>query len=358
LRNADIAKKISCTMKRLLILLMVFLPALAVADRVRIGVILPLSGEAASYGTQFKSGIELSPNFSQFDFIFEDSRFDRNTALTAFQKLKTIDRVSAVISFGGATCEVLNREAQRVKIIHISAGCNTAEFKTPESFNFRLDVNEDIAATQSAEYLADQKIKKISLVYINNSWGDSIISQMKRALSANNIIVALDLPFAADGSLDFTTVATKVRASQSDLVFLISLPNITPLILRQFKNQNISIPIMSNISVENPEVIRQSGSLADGITYLSVKPDPRSRDQFPIFYSQFPQGNPFVAWGFDSVLLVSLAHANPDPAQRLRSLSDFIGAFNSYTFDSFGELHLPYEIRQIQAGRYVTRVGL
>jgi ABC-type branched-subunit amino acid transport system substrate-binding protein len=72
-----------------------------------VGVILPLSGEAASYGQQFRRGMELNPEYSSFKLVFEDSKFETKTAVTAFNRLVELDHVNYLISFGGATRDII-----------------------------------------------------------------------------------------------------------------------------------------------------------------------------------------------------------------------------------------------------------
>jgi len=115
---------------------------------------------------------------------------------------------------------------------------------------------------------------------------------------------------------------------------------------------------MSNISVENPAVVQLAGKDAEGIFYLAVKSDPRSKSISPAFNQAFPGGNPFAAWGFDSILLLKNGYEAADAVEALRNLKDFVGTFNVYNFDHFGELFLNYEIREIRNGKYVVKAAL
>jgi branched-chain amino acid transport system substrate-binding protein len=329
------------------------------AQELKVGVILPLTGNAASYGEQFKSGLELAAkNYPSTTFIFEDSKFENATALTAFRKLVDIDHINALFSFGGATCEVLNSEAQQNKLLHFAAGCNTAKFNNSDSFNFRLDVNEEIAANKTAKYLTKQDILRVALIYVDNAWAGSIINQTRAALKKHGIEIAVDIPFSENAPVDVKSSLVQLRSTKPDLIFLISLPNLTPLVLKQLNDLHIDIPIMSNISVENPEVVRLAGTLADGIIYLSVKTASQSREKFPDFYKKFPTGNPFAAWGFDSVILLYQSNKAESPRRYLHNLKDFVGAFNLYTFDENGELHLNYEIKEIKSGNYISKADI
>jgi len=69
----------------------------------KIGVILPLTGELALFGEKVRRGIELAASDGQgeFDLIFEDSASSPVKAVTAFQKLTSIDSVKFIIGPAG-----------------------------------------------------------------------------------------------------------------------------------------------------------------------------------------------------------------------------------------------------------------
>ncbi len=156
--------------------------ALMAEEQKTVGVILPLTGEAASYGEQFKDGLLANPLSSNLKIKFEDSRFENQQAISAFEKLIREDKIDYLISFGGATCQVLNSKAQKNKLVHLAAGCNTAPFIDSDSFNFRIDVNEEIGAGITARYLKSSGVSKVALLFINNSWGAKIIDHTRDAL--------------------------------------------------------------------------------------------------------------------------------------------------------------------------------
>lgn len=346
-------------MLKILAFIILLIPNLAFSEsKLKVGVLLPLSGEAASYGEQFRKGLEFNPASSQYELIFEDSKFDSKTALNAFYKLTSIDKVGYLISFGGSTCEVLNIQAQKQQLVHIAAGCNTAIFDNQDSVNFRLDVNEFTAAQKTVEYLKQNALTKVALLYVNNSWGGTIINYTRNAIIEAGLSVTADLPFDSTQAGNIRSDLLKIQSSKPDVIFLISLPNLTSLILKQIHQNRIDIPIMSNISVENPEVLKLSGKDAEGIFYLSVKANSQVQEAHRDFHSAFPEANPFVAWGYDSISLITAAKEENSPRKYLQNLKNFIGVFNLYNFDKHGDLHLNYEIREIRDGKYAWKSDL
>ena len=68
-------------------------------DTLKFGVMAPLTGDAAAYGLSVQKGIDLAKKNLGLDveLIYEDSRCDAKEAVTAINKLISLDGVQAVI---------------------------------------------------------------------------------------------------------------------------------------------------------------------------------------------------------------------------------------------------------------------
>lgn len=99
--------------KYLIVLGVVFLCATSqAADKLsadgnyRIGLILPLSGPSAYWGTYLKNGALLGhsklaeTSRSKIELIFEDDHLDAAAAVSAYRKLRDTNKINAVILFG------------------------------------------------------------------------------------------------------------------------------------------------------------------------------------------------------------------------------------------------------------------
>lgn len=320
--------------------------------KMKIGILAPLTGEAASYGEQYRDGLLLGNSDGRFELVIEDTQFESRTAAAAIRKLLDVDKVQALASFGGATCETINREAQARRIVHLAAGCNVGAFDNPDSFNFRLATNDRLTATTLVGYLERHSLRRLALVYIDNPWGTGLANHVATAAQKQGVEIVERAAFVPQ-NLDFRSVLVRLRAARPDALFFASLPNITPVLLRQLDDLKISIPRFSNISVENPAVVRLAGPLADGIMYVGVKSDPTSRAKYAEFYEHYPAGNPFVGLGYDTINLLRATATTTDPHAALQQTHGASGIFGSYTFDRSGEVHFEYEIRQIKDGTYV-----
>lgn len=89
--------------------------------KLRLGVIVPLSGPLAFFGNDYIRAYDLvradHPEVDRTIRIYwEDSAYDSNQALRAFNKLVTVDKVDVVLSFGGPMLSALAPVAEKRKI--------------------------------------------------------------------------------------------------------------------------------------------------------------------------------------------------------------------------------------------------
>src|SRR5574341_1937659 len=68
------------------------------AEKVKVGVILPLTGAQGNYGEGITKGIELAlREVSNVEVIYEDEKSETKEAVTAFNKLTDVDGVKVIV---------------------------------------------------------------------------------------------------------------------------------------------------------------------------------------------------------------------------------------------------------------------
>lgn len=97
----------------LLILIIVFVSFVSLGDKnpngIKIGVILPLSEEQAVIGEGIKNALELANNqlSKPYKIIYEDDGFDPKKGVTAYLKLRNIDKVNVIINTSPTTADAI-----------------------------------------------------------------------------------------------------------------------------------------------------------------------------------------------------------------------------------------------------------
>jgi branched-chain amino acid transport system substrate-binding protein len=142
----------------------------------KIGALLPLTGDAASYGEDCRQGIELAVENARkrqprkIEIIFEDSKADPKTAISAFNKLVSVDRSQAVIGdmFSSSTLAIAPL-AQQAKVLLLSP--TAADERIPATGDYIFSIYP--SASDEGKFMAMRLDKavldRVAILYQNQT---------------------------------------------------------------------------------------------------------------------------------------------------------------------------------------------
>lgn len=195
-------------------------------QKMRIGVVIPLTGGLAEYGTAARNGIllaqqEFKDQLHDIEFIFEDSRYDTTATVTACKKLQTVDnvRLQYVWGYGPAAACAAIADANKMPILAVSSDPDV-EKNRPYVVRFATSIERH--STVLTRYLADLPFKRIAIVAAEIPFISGIIEGMKSRLSPTQSIVLVDK--VQPGDMDFKSITAQIRNQNIDVVgvFLLS----------------------------------------------------------------------------------------------------------------------------------------
>ncbi len=162
---------------------------------IKIGAIMPLTGELATYGIPVKKGMELALeeinerggiNERTLKIIFEDDLGDPKMAVAAFNKL--IDREKVPIILGPLTSSASMATApvaERRKVVQLSTMAGTIDLKYAGDYVFRVFASNEYQSKAVADKAIDVfHAKRAAILYINNAYGQG----SKEVVSVHNIL--------------------------------------------------------------------------------------------------------------------------------------------------------------------------
>ena len=157
-------------------LAMVVLPFSLSADDsfLNIGVIAPLSGGLAEYGTAFKNGVSLAQREkrnSSCKFVFEDSKYDPKTAVSAFRKIVQHDDARIIYNFGGPTTEALAPLAESDKVVLFTSETEPY-FSRGRKYVLRFNSPSEAFGRALSDGLKRSGYKRIGLIRTENQYMD------------------------------------------------------------------------------------------------------------------------------------------------------------------------------------------
>ena len=181
-------------MKKLILSLCMILAFTACKDKtrqddtkqvVKIGAILPLSGDLAVWGNSEKQGLMLAQENlpmnlkNKYELIIEDSSNANKNIQHLAQKLISVDKVDAIITMFDPAANIVGPMASSNKIIHFGQSWFPQYVTDEYNYNVYADMKEE--ARLISEYLANKGIKKVYLFTVNQTGfigGTDILKQL------------------------------------------------------------------------------------------------------------------------------------------------------------------------------------
>jgi branched-chain amino acid transport system substrate-binding protein len=370
------AFKIACALSTCGILCWSAVSALAASDQIAIGVILPLTGEAAHWGIPPRNGAELAADQinraggidgRNLALMIEDDQCNPAQGVSAFNSIVTVANPAAVL---GAVCSGVTLAiaplAESRKIVLISPASTSPKLTGAGQFIFRVVPSGSLRGRVFAEYIYhDRGLRNVAVLYINNEGGIGGSTSFKARFTQLSGAVAIEETYPP-GTTDLRAQLARIKGAGADGVLIGSYPPDTAAILRQAKELNLQQPLFfTTEAVENPEVLREANDAANGAIYiLAAPPAGKAPESFTQAY-EAKFGKPpelFAAEGYDIVRLIATAIAASSGASLsgfairdyLRQLRDYPGASGAITFNEGGDVIKPYAIKTIEAGRSKT----
>ena len=335
---------------------------------IKIGAILPLTGDFASYGEGFKNTIALAIENSGLKdrvqlIIEDDGSCAPNQDINATQKLVSIDKVKAIIGpiCSSAFLSVLPI-TEKNKVVLISYGATSKSISGAGKYAFRVISSDADKAIAIANTAYNASYKKAALLY--DSSNDQFIQQKDDAkgeyIKLGGQIVA-DESFQT-GNKDFRSQLTKIKNSGAEAIFLGVFPTTQGvLVLKQAKELGIKAQLISLTSETGaPDFIKLAGNLTENLIFpYNVTPTNKEYTDFINSYkTKFGKESvTYAAESYDTAMLIikGMAKSNGTPDDIKNEIyklgQNYYGASGIINFKLNGDVDKPAIIQQIINGQ-------
>ena len=152
---------------------------------VKIGAILPLSGDLAVWGNSEKQGLILAQENlpttlkNKYELVIEDSSNANKNIQHLTQKMISVDKVDAIVTMFDPAANIVGPMATTNKIIHFGQSWFPQYVTDEYNYNVYADMKQE--AHLIADYLAHKGIKKVYLFTVNQTGfigGTDILKQL------------------------------------------------------------------------------------------------------------------------------------------------------------------------------------
>jgi branched-chain amino acid transport system substrate-binding protein len=343
-------------------------------EPIKIGVILPLTGEMANWGESMKGGIELAKDEinskggimgRHLEIVYEDNQAcDKALTVSAFRKLINIDKVKiTMVGCSGAVLAVAPI-AEENRVILLTPMASAAKISEAGDFVFRTSISDAIQGKTLGQYLIEKlNFRKVGVIYVNNDYGVGLFDNFKNIFenSGGEIVQAEKYEF---GATDFRTNLIKIKAKSPEALVIISYGSEGGLIAKQARELGINIQLIGTDNFGTKEVVETGKESVEGAIFSTPALDERRPEvqelkrKFETKYGKEPPVIIAVADAYDAmnILAKAIQAKGYDPLEvkdYLYSLKNYPGISGTISIDQNGDAEKPISLQVIKNGQFV-----
>ena len=283
-----------------------FGPGLAVAAEapIKVGVVLPLTGEQAKFGEIEKNSFQMAleeinkaggVNGRSIELLFEDDTGKPEVGRSAVEKL--ISRDNVIVLTGGYSSSVtyaISAVAQQRKVPFLVTTGSDDKI-TEQKWDYVFRINPPVSEYPKALNSFLQEVVKPSTVAIlheNTLFGQSGSKNFAMQCEKAGIKVLIKEGYES-GAVDFKPLLIKVKAAKPDLVYMISYVMDAALLMRQSKELdfNPKLFVGGGAGFTLPEFGKNAGAASEDVfsadLWTPTVPYPGAREYFDAYVKRF-----------------------------------------------------------------------
>lgn len=332
---------------------------------IRIGAVLPLTGDIASYGISTKNGIELGlsiinandSNKYKIEINYQNSKGETQTAVNIMHDFCSIKKYPVVIGEAASSVSLaMIPIANMFNVLQISSVSSSPELSLDDYF-FRVCPSDAFQANISAKWIYNDGYKKVGIIYVKNSWGESLKNEFKNEFENLGGEVLIE-EASNEGDKNFRTIITKILNSKVDAIYCPTYGIEGGIILKQLKEMGNKLPIYGADVWSSPELILTAGNSSNGV--MLVKPDKFENSKYINFRKDYLskyniEPDVYAAYSFDLIMILSNAFEEGILTGELLknymlNMPVYVGVTGETKFDEYGDCNTKPFIKQIIRG--------
>ena len=363
----------------------------AAQAKIKIGVVLPLSGQFALGGQNVKRGYDLGVEDvnkaggikalggAQIELVYADNQGKQDVAIGETERLIQQEKVSAILgSWHSPTTVAGTQAAERYKtpwIVEVAS----ADVILERGFKYvtRVNVKASWYGAAPVDFLnhvkndLKQNVTRVAIMYTDDDWGRASVGKgTKEALLKNGYQIVEEIAYPSS-TQDVTTYINKVKAARPDAFIVTSFPNDSVLVGRAMEQLSVKVPLVIGVSAgfALPSFVSNLGPIADKWFIVGGwNPDiPGAKDLADKYKTKFNVDmNEHATLAYQVVLVLkqALENAKSTDTEKLNEAlhklkippgPSLVMPYAGIEFDEFGQNPNARELMlQVQNGKVVT----
>jgi len=305
----------------------------------KIGAVFDISGPSSSLGIPERDTAKMvveeinnngGINGHPIKLIIMDSKSNETEAALAAKKLVN-EGVAAIIgsSTSGTTMAMVDIiQNNQIPLISCAASIRITEPVEKRQWVFKVAQSDSFVAANIIDYLKAHNLSKVALATANNAYGDSGREEFEKAAANSGITIVAREKFEANDTV-MTSQLTNIKQVNPDAVIAWAIPPAASSFTKNYRELNLSMPLIHSSGVGNQTYIELAGDAANGTVFpvgrllvAEQLPDSDLQKAVTVEYANLYEGkfgprSTFGGHAWDAVKIIAqaLEKVGPDPAK-------------------------------------------
>jgi len=345
-------------------------------DGVKVGAILPLTGDLVAYGENIQKGIglaaeEINANGgiggANITVLYKDNEGKSDKTVSAMNELA--GEVPVVIgAVASANTVAICPIAEEKKIVLISPSSTSPKLSDYKNYVFRTVSSDKYQGRALADVVLDLKggRAKVAVVYVDNAYGDGLKEVFVKSYQeeGGNIVAVESFK---EGDTDFKAILNRLKEKNPDAVVLIGYVKEGAAMLKQAKEEGLNVVWVGTDGIKADAFIELAGGDAEGIiaTYpISMVSEPVTDKFVGLYETKYGPGHidSDAAYGYDTMKVVAEAiekggYDAEGIRDALRELRHH-GVCGAKKFDENGDVPPAYDLWKVENSKWILKAKL
>jgi branched-chain amino acid transport system substrate-binding protein len=332
-------------------------PAMA---QVKLGIGAPITGANATFGTQYKNGVDLAVEDinanggflgQKVSIVTGDDVSDPKQGVSVANKF-IAEGIKFVVGHfnSGVTIPASEAYAEGGVLVITPSGTNPKITERGMWNVFRACGRDDQQGTIAGAFLAQNyKDKRIAIVHDKSPAGQGLANETQKAIRAAGLKEVL-YEAVNPGEKDYTALVSKLKSANADILYWGGLHTEAGLIVRQMRDQSLKTVLMAGDGIATDEYAAIGGPAVEG-TLMTFFPNPSNRPEAKEVLARFqakgidPAGYTLYAYAATQILKQAIDQAGTldtrKVAETMHSGAPFKTVLGGIAFDQKGDIKQP-----------------
>jgi len=293
----------------------------AQAEPVKIGALMPMTGDLQAYGEADVTGVQFAikqindaggVNGEPVEVVIADTQTRPQAGVDAAQKLVNVDGVSAMVGAlsSGVTIPVAKTVSGREGVLQISNASTSPTITglKDNDFLFRSVPSDAFQGVALAKLVEEKGLSKVGILYVNNAYGQGLATAFADAFGGS---VTESVAFE-QGQASYRGELQQATGDGVEALILIGYPESGSVIMRQALEGGYFTKFVFTDGMKAPEIIERIGAqyLNGAFGTVPQSGDTKGRRKFQEAYTaeygDLP-AKPYYDTAYDAAFVIALA---------------------------------------------------